>query len=328
MKILVADDDSATRFVLEDSLTEWGYEVISVTDGNEAWETLNKEDPPRLALVDWMMPGIDGVSLCKRLKEDKSRSFTYLILLTGKQETKDVVEGLNAGADDFLKKPVDFTELKSRLAVGARTIRYEEMLLESERKVRLECYRALNDLAEARDNETGKHLKRISQFSRLLSEMLGLSKKFVNDIEIFSPMHDIGKVGITDDILLAPRKLTDKEFDIMKTHTTLGYQILKDRHTFEMAADIAYSHHEKFDGRGYPQGLKGEAISMSARIVALVDVYDALRSKRPYKKPWSHEDAVKEINSGKGTHFDPAVTDTFLKDTESFARIMDTHKNG
>ncbi len=327
MKILIADDDSATRFVLEDSLSEWGYNVVSVTNGNDAWKELNEIDPPRLALLDWMMPGMDGLSICQKLKKVKNRSFTYLMLLTGKQETKDVVQGLNSGADDFLKKPVDFAELKSRLAVGVRTIRYEEMLLEKEGKVRLECYKALNDLAETRDNETGQHLKRVSLLSGLISETLALPKKFMEEIEVFSPMHDIGKVGIPDDILLAPRKLTDNEFAVMKTHTTLGYQILKDRPTFEMAAEIAHCHHEKFNGQGYPQGLKGEDIPMSARIVALVDVYDALRSKRPYKEPWSKEDTEKLIDSEKSRHFDPIVVDAFLKNSESFARIMDAHRN-
>lgn len=322
MKILIADDDPSTRFILEDSLVEWEYEVISASDGEQAWEVLQSEDSPRMAVVDWLMPGMDGITLCKRVKEKKNKSFIYMILLTGKSDTEDVVEGLNAGADDFLKKPVDLSELRSRLAVGARTIKYEEMLLESERKVRVECYKALSDLAEARDTETGQHLKRICLYSRLLSDCLAMDRKFTRDIEIFSAMHDIGKVGIPDEILLAPRKLDPKEFEIMQSHTTLGFKILQDRKTFEMARDIAHYHHEKFDGQGYPDGLKGEAIPMSARIVAIVDVYDALCSRRPYKKAWSHEDAVNLIKSEKGKHFDPVVTDAFLKDEESFSKIM------
>ncbi|MEE8382525.1 MAG: HD domain-containing phosphohydrolase, partial [Thermodesulfobacteriota bacterium] len=314
MKILIADDDPATRFILEDSLSEWEYEVISVSDGEQAWEVLHNEGPPRMAVIDWLMPGIDGVTLCKRVKEEKDKPFIYIILLTGKSDTEDVVEGLNAGADDFLKKPVDLSELRSRLAVGARTLKYEEMLLESERKVRVECYNALSALAEARDNETGQHLKRICLYSRLLSERLGMNRQFMKDIEIFSAMHDIGKVGIPDEILLAPRKLSSKEFEVMKTHTTLGYQILSGRTTFEMAEDIAHYHHEKFNGKGYPEGLKGEAIPMCGRIVALVDVYDALCSKRPYKESWSHADAVNLIKNEREEHFDPVVTDAFLKD--------------
>ena len=149
----------------------------------------------------------------------------------------------------------------------------------------------------------------------------------MRDIEVFSSMHDIGKVGISDEILLAPRKLTPKEFETMKSHTTLGYKILQGRSTFEMAADIALSHHEKYNGQGYPQGLKGEDIPMSARIVAIADVYDALCSKRPYKKPWPHADAVNELKSERGKHFDPNVTDAFLKEEEAFAKIMEMNKS-
>ncbi|MGR3219200.1 MAG: response regulator, partial [Candidatus Anammoxibacter sp.] len=227
MKILVADDDPATRFIVEDSLIEWGYDVVTAGDGEQAMEAIMGEDPPRIAVVDWLMPGLDGIEFCKKVKERADTPFVYIILLTSKTETKDVVEGLNAGADDFLKKPVDLAELKSRLTVGVRTINYEKMLLDSEKKVRIECYNALSALAETRDNETGMHLKRISMYCRILSERLGMGKDFMQEIELFSPMHDIGKVGIPDNILLAPRKLTKEEFEVMKTHSTLGFQILE-----------------------------------------------------------------------------------------------------
>lgn len=337
MKILIADDDPTTRFLVEDSLIEWGYDVVLASDGDQALNALHVEDPPRIAVLDWLMPGMDGISVCKHVKEDQGigkhaqgekktdTPFIYIILLTRKTETKDVVEGLNAGADDFLKKPVDLAELKSRLAVGARTINYEKMLLESEKRVRIECYNALSALAETRDNETGMHLKRISIYCRILSERLGMEKHFVQEIELFSPMHDIGKVGIPDYILLAPRKLTQEEFEIMKTHSTLGFQILENRKTFEMGADIAHYHHEKFDGSGYPCGLKGEDIPMSARIVAIADAYDALCSERHYKKAWTREDTINEIRSIKGSHFDPDVIDAFLKEEESFAMVWDAY---
>lgn len=327
MKVLIADDDPTTRYIIEGFLSEWGYTTESVEDGDQAMEILENNDPPRLALLDWLMPGIDGPALCKRIKEDKNLPFIYMILVTSKTSTQNVVEGLNSGADDFLKKPVDIDELRSRLAVGVRMIKYEEMLLESERNVRVECYEALSALAETRDNETGEHLKRSSMFCRILAESLGMDKQFVDNIVLFAPMHDIGKVGIPDNILLAPRKLNNEEFDIMKTHTSLGFQILENRKTLEMAANIAHHHHENYNGKGYPKGLKGNEIPMSARIAAVVDVYDALRSKRHYKESWTHENTVDLIKSERGEQFDPTVTDVFLKEEGEFANITDLYNH-
>ncbi len=192
---------------------------------------------------------------------------------------------------------------------------------EKERSIRLEVYQALTELAETRDQETGEHLKRISSYSRLLAERLDLPRHFIEDLEVFAPLHDIGKVGIPDQILLAPRRLTAEEFEIMKGHASLGCQILRGRPTLEMAAEIANGHHERYDGGGYPQGLAGEAIPLAARIVALADVYDALRSRRPYKEPWTHEAAAQVIRDGRATHFDPRLVDIFFARETEFAEI-------
>ncbi len=458
-RVLVADDEPISRFLLEDTLAQWKYEVVSAEDGNAAWDILCAPNAPRIAILDWVMPGLDGLSLCKRIKSQEDGGFVYVILLTGRNDKEDVVAGLNAGADDFLSKPFNLKELESRLAVGARTVEYEkrareygeqmhalahereiylqafnqsiqgifitnpdgdiihanaafrktygyseaelvdmnyarlnppqgvyrdrgfkeedivrmfrelhqsindpergywrgnvlhqtksgdlrsiELFLsairgeegdpiahigmpvdltertEQENKIRLECYRAIADLAEKRDNETGLHLKRVSEYSALLAEEMGMPASFVDDMRTFSPLHDIGKVGIPDNILLAPRKLTDEEFEVIKTHSTIGYEILRERPTLEMAADIAYTHHEKFDGSGYPQGLQGEGIPLAGRILALVDVYDALRTRRPYKEPWSHDRVVALINDERGKHFDPMVVDKFIPLSET-----------
>ncbi len=192
-----------------------------------------------------------------------------------------------------------------------------------EAAVRIECYRALTEMAEKRDCETGEHLRRISTYAGLLARQVGAPRRFVEDIEIFSPLHDIGKVGIPDAILLAPRRLTPEEFEEMKRHAELGYEILAGRPTLEMAADIAYGHHEKWDGTGYPLRLKGEATPLCARIMALADVYDALRSRRHYKPPWTHEAAMAEIVKGRGSHFDPQLTDAFLALAGRFAAIAE-----
>lgn len=187
--------------------------------------------------------------------------------------------------------------------------------------IRMDIYRTITDLAERRDNETGRHLFRVSAYAKLLSRYLGLPEKFCDEIGIFAPLHDIGKVGILDQILLAPRRFTREEFEIMKTHTSIGFEILKGKPTLEMAAEIAYCHHEKFDGTGYPRGIKGKQIPLSARIVAIADVYDALRSKRPYKQSWSHEDTIAEINSQAGVHFDPVIVKAFMEVADDFGRF-------
>ncbi len=194
-----------------------------------------------------------------------------------------------------------------------------------ENEVRYEIYKALAELAETRDNETGAHVMRVSRYSRWIAEELGMPKKFCDDIEMFTPLHDIGKVGIPDEVLLAPRKLSDDEFAIMQTHSELGYKILAGRKTLEMATDICRSHHEKFNGEGYPQGIAGEEIPLAARIVAVADVYDALRSKRHYKDAWSHERAKETIAGDSHTHFDPAVVQAFIQLHERFKLFSEQH---
>ncbi len=191
----------------------------------------------------------------------------------------------------------------------------------AERKSRLELYRTLASLSELRDNETGNHMRRVGLLARRLAAVLGMPGKYCDDIELFAPMHDIGKVGIPDSLLLAPRKLTPQEFEEMKRHTVLGHDILAGKEELAMAADITLSHHEKWNGSGYPHGLAGDSIPLSARIAAVVDVYDALRSRRPYKEPWEHSDAVREVSAASGTSFDPALVEAFLEMERTFESI-------
>lgn len=196
---------------------------------------------------------------------------------------------------------------------------------ELERRVRVECYRALAELAEKRDNETGEHLKRMSAYVRLFGELLHHPAKQIDDMEIFAPLHDIGKVGISDSILLAPRRLTDEEFTVMKTHVTIGHDILAGRPTLEVAAQMTRHHHERWDGKGYPDGLSGAGIPECARILSICDVYDALRSVRPYKTAWTHEAAADLILNGAGTQFDPELVGLFRLHQHRFREIYDTH---
>lgn len=185
----------------------------------------------------------------------------------------------------------------------------------------LEILETITRLAELRDNETGRHMKRVGLFARILAERVGQPLRFCNDIELFAPLHDVGKVGIPDSILLAPRKLTSDEFETIKRHTTLGFSILSGRPTLEMAAEIVHGHHEWWDGSGYPEGLRGDEIPRSARIAAVSDVYDALRSDRPYKQAWTHEQTCSEILTQRGSHFDPEIVDAFEDLQLEFAQI-------
>lgn len=187
---------------------------------------------------------------------------------------------------------------------------------------RIQLYQTIADLAELRDDDTGNHMKRVGLFAKLIARELGKNEKYCDDIEVFAPMHDIGKVGILDSILMAPRKLTPEEFAIMKSHTVLGHNIVKGKDEFEMAAAITLCHHEKFDGSGYPNGIAGKHIPLSAHITALCDVYDALRSKRPYKEPWTHEETVKHIVGSAGTHFDPDLISVFISLKDRFQSVF------
>lgn len=312
MRVLVADDDATIRFMLTRMLEKWNYQVVQVDNGEDALDVLTQPDPPRLVLLDWNMPKMDGIAVCRSVREmhrDSYGVYIYIIILTGRGDAADVAAGLDAGADDFIRKPANPGEIHSRLATGERTLEYERRLLSKEKEVRLECYHALGSLAETRDEETGRHIERIADYSSLLAKTLGKSDSYIESIRTFSPLHDIGKVGIPDNILLAPRQLTPDEFEIMKSHAELGYRILCDVPSMEMAAEICRGHHEKWSGQGYPLGVAGEDIPLSARIVAVADVYDALRSRRHYKPPWTHEKAIETILQDAGTHYDPLLAE-------------------
>lgn len=326
MRVLVAEDDTVTSFMLTYCLEQFGYEVTAVDNGLKALE-LVRTGEYQLVISDWSMPKMTGVELCRQIRKRQSSGYTYVILLTSHEGTDSVVEGLDAGADDFITKPFQPEELQVRLRTGERVVSLES------RDVTIF---ALAKLAESRDSDTGSHLDRIREYCRVLCEYLLDHGRYVDQIDgdyirlvyLTSPLHDIGKVGIPDHILLKPGKLTDEEFAIMKTHTTIGCETLDaalqarpDAQYLKMARDIARSHHEKFDGTGYPFGLSGQDIPLCGRIVALADVYDALTQKRVYKPAFSHEKSRTIILEGKGTHFDPEIVEAFLKTEHKFVAI-------
>lgn len=311
-RILCADDSISIRTYLTQILTEWGYDVTACVSGKDAWDTYQKDSSYSVVLLDWIMPEMTGIEACRKIRQFSTNKYTYIIMLTSKDSTENIVEALNTGADDYLTKPFHPAELKARIQTAYRFFEYERIQRSIENDTRLACYNALTELAEARDFETGQHLHRVSSLSMILAKKLGKDEDFQRQIGIFAPMHDIGKVGIPDNILLLPRRLTPEEFNVIKTHTIIGYQILQGKPTMDMAAEIAHHHHEKWDGSGYPDGLKGEEISLASRIVSVVDVYDALRALRPYKRAFSHTEALDIITQDTGKAFDPNVVEAFM----------------
>ncbi|MEM8963352.1 MAG: HD domain-containing phosphohydrolase [Acidobacteriota bacterium] len=346
--ILVVDDEPTVRELLQSQLTFLGYPVHALDNGEAALALADNGKPPAVALLDIEMPGMPGVELLRRLQAlDKD---IQVIMVSGRQDLGTVRTCVREGAYDYLAKPFDLEDLRTTLerALERRrlTIQNRAYKAHLEKKVDEKTHElrqtrdialhTLAKLAESRDSETGFHLERIAEYSRVLAKALRdgtyadrIHDDFVKEVVESSPLHDIGKVGIPDAILRKPGPLTDEEMAIMRTHTTIGGDTLRtvlDRYdvgpTFlDMAMDIAYSHHERWDGGGYPDGLAGEDIPLPARIVALADAYDTITTRRPYKEPYSHEEAVRRIRIDRGLHFDPIIVDTFLACETTFARI-------
>lgn len=328
MRVLIVEDDRDALDMLENALVYFGYEVTTAEDGLEAQELIRHETF-RLVISDWEMPGLTGVELCQYVRQRGASDYTYFILLTSRAGTNDLVEGLRAGADEFLNKPFDPQELEMRLRVAERILSLQSRDL---------VIFSLAKLAEARDTDTGAHLERMREYCLVLAQHLAQTDKYrhlldtdyVQLIYLTSPLHDIGKVGIPDHVLLKPGKLTPEEFEIMKQHVNIGGATLSaavqahpNAKYLQMARDIALTHHEKYDGTGYPNQLSGEDIPLCGRIVALSDVYDALTTPRVYKPAFSHEVARQIILEGRGKHFDPDVVDAFLASEDEFLSIKE-----
>ena len=321
-RILVVEDAQVDRFLLVRKLGSWGYRVESAADGEEAFH-LFCSCAPRIVITDLILPKKDGFALIKYIRE-RELNHTYIIVLSGMEDKESVVRALSMGADDYLTKPFHPEELRSRLQSAQRvmTLESQEMLIF-----------ALARLAEYRSNETGHHLERVQHFTKILAQDMarqGYDALTPPTIEMFyslSSLHDIGKVAIPDHILHKPGKLTDDEFEIMKQHTVIGgnllYELYRKKRSvrLEVARDIVLYHHERFDGKGYPHGLRGNDIPLCARIVAVADVFDALSSERCYKPAFSREKCRRVIEEEKGRHFDPAVVDAFLRQEDTFWEI-------
>ena len=329
MQIVIIDDVEANLLLLRHFITQLGeaHEVHAYTDPLQALAHCQAETPD-LVLVDYMMPELNGIDLVRRLRATPGRADIPVLMVTANDEMDVRYRAPEAGANDFLTKPLDKVEFKARirnmLALRASQKRLEdraswlaeEVLKATDEIVRREreTILRLSRAAEFRDPETGDHIQRMAHYSWMIAVRLGLPLEQQQLILEAAPMHDVGKVGIPDHILLKPGKLDEAEFSIMKQHPVIGHQILADSGSplLQMAAVIALSHHEKYDGSGYPLGLRGDAIPLVGRIVAVADVFDALTSARPYKPAWDMDRAVTFMRAQRGVHFDPQCVDVFL----------------
>ena len=344
-------DDTPDNLTLITNLLKDRYRTKIATNGEKALKVAVTGTPPDLVLLDIMMPVMDGYEACRRLKADRKTSGIPVIFLTAKTEEADETLGFEAGAVDYITKPISppilLARVETHLQLKAvrdflvdKAVFLEEEVLKRTREVQMiqdVTIVAMASLAETRDNETGNHIRRTQNYVRVLAKQMQTHPRFRDvltdeTIELLyksAPLHDIGKVGIPDRILLKPGKLTPEEFEIMKTHTTLGRDAILAAEArldvsnsfLSLAREIAYSHQEKWDGSGYPEGLSGDDIPVSARLMAVADVYDALISRRVYKAPLSHDDAVAVIVEGSGAHFDPDLVTGFVELESEFRAI-------
>jgi len=347
--ILVVDDQVQNIELLEAHLVPHGYEIIRAVNGEDALDKLSGNQID-LILLDIMMPGMDGFEVTRRVRQSKKNHLLPVILVTALWETEDRIKGIEAGCDDFISKPIDKLELLARIRSLLKVKDYNDLMLnyrtelESEVTARTEqlnqallrlktasldtIYR-LSMASEYKDEDTGAHIKRMSRYSAAVARRMGLDERTIETILYAAPMHDLGKIGIPDQILLKPARLDPAEWEIMKQHTVIGAKILKgsDAEFIRLGEIIAQSHHEKWDGSGYPNSLKGIDIPIAGRITAIADAFDALTSKRPYKEPFSVEKSLAIIRKGRGNHFDPDVVDAFFAIQDEILTIKSEYDN-
>jgi putative two-component system response regulator len=315
-KILCVDDEPNNLQVLRQILKD-RYQLIFATSGEKALEACAKHRPD-MVLLDIMMPGMNGYEVCKQLKSDPETGGIPVLFVTAMGDVEDEASGFDAGAVDYIQKPVSTALVVRRVQTHLSLV--EARALENSHK---EAMFMLGEAGHYNDSDTGVHIWRMAAYARAIASAAGWPEHLAKKLELAAPMHDTGKIGIPDSILKAPRKLTKEEWDIMKTHPRIGHRILSKSSApiFVMGAEISLGHHEKWDGSGYPSGLSGEDIPESARIVALADVFDALTVKRPYKEAWPVEEAVAEILKGSGSHFDPRLADLFEQEIPAILEI-------
>jgi len=328
-KTILIVDDTETNVENLIVLLEEKYELLAATDGYEALEILQEESVD-LVLLDIMMPNIDGFEVCQKIKSNPKTDNIPVIFITAKTDEEAIERAYEVGGVDYVTKPFRAKEVLSRVAnhlALSEQQRYLEYLVNQKTKEIVETQKeiifTMGVIGENRSKETGNHVKRVALYSEILALGYGLSKEESSMLREVSPMHDIGKVAIADEILKKPARFMPQEFEIMKKHAELGYNMLKDstKELLKNASIVAYEHHEKWDGSGYPRGLKGEEIHIYGRITAIADVFDALGSTRVYKEAWSDEKIFQLFREEKGKHFDPKLVDVFFQNIDAILKV-------
>lgn len=305
--LLIADDEPTNLQVLRQIL-QADYRLLFAKDGAKAVELAHTERPD-LILLDVMMPNMTGHDACRALKADAATRDIPVIFVTAMADTQDEARGFELGAVDYIVKPVSPPIVRARVRTHLSLVRMDEL-----RETRMQIIERLGRAAEYKDNETGLHVIRMSHYAQVLALAAGWSEVDAEELLAAAPMHDIGKIGIPDHILLKPRPLSPEEWAVMRNHPRIGADIIGEHRStvLRLAREIALGHHEKWDGSGYPQSLAGEAIPASARIVAIADVFDALTTARPYKQAWTVEAALDQLRQDAGKHFDPQLVELFM----------------
>lgn len=355
--VVIVDDVPSNLLYFKEALDSFGYRTITSENGKEALDKINALLPD-LILTDVNMPEMDGYELCKAVKVNPATQDIPIILVTAQDDRDSLVRGLSIGADDFLIKPVNLSELQARVRnlllvkdyrdhmkrytaeletqVAVRTQELNQAFDELKdvnvrlRASTLDTIHRLSVAAEYRDSDTGDHLWRMSNFAEAIARQMGLPDSLVDSILYASPMHDVGKIAMPDNVLLKPGKLTKKEMAIMEQHALIGERILggSDNALLNVASEIAGGHHEWWDGSGYPRGRSGTEIPFTARITSLADVYDALTTKRVYKDAWTADQAFEHIQSQAGSHFDPAGVEALVAAREEIMELQHARAPG
>lgn len=328
--ILIVDDIPENIHVLREILKE-DYVIKAATRGQKALDIIHQEGEIDLILLDIMMPEMDGYEVCRRIRQNISTEFVPIIFVTAMGEVQDEIEGFKVGGNDYMTKPVQPMIVKARvsnyIALYRQRMHLESLVEERTNALernRRQILKRLSVAGEYRDGDTGEHVDRVGRYSAILGSALGLDVKLIDYLRLTAPMHDIGKIGINDNILLKKDRLTEAEREEIMKHPQIGANIIgeHDDPLLTMARTIALTHHEKWDGTGYPSGLKGEAIPLVGRIVCMADIFDALMSKRPYKEPWPVGEVIDYIISEAGKTFDPKLVEVFEKKSKEMAEVF------
>lgn len=321
-KILVVDDEPVNLQLLRQILKE-DYSLVFAKNGIDAISAVEKHIP-NLILMDVMMSEMDGFEAARQLKAKSEYAAIPIIFVTGQGDIQGEIQGFEVGGVDYITKPVNPPTVLARVKTHLSLVQYGELEKSQQAAVYM-----LGEAGHYNDDDTGVHIWRMAAYSCALARKIGWDEEDVKLLNLAAPMHDTGKIGIPDSVLKKPGKLNADEWIVMKTHSQIGYDILSKSSTplFQLAAEVALSHHERWDGSGYPSGLSGKDIPESARIVAIADVFDALTMKRPYKEPWSIEEAVEEIKRSSGKHFDPQLVDSFTTIMDEILTIKDRWAN-